>query len=83
MDPDVSVFRGMIQSFYDAPNGFKEEMQEFYYGFGLEYWFNRMAAFRTGYYYENKNKGNRQNVNFGVGIRYKFVDVDFPIPLYQ
>src|SRR5690606_27764249 len=27
-DPDQPVITGMIQSFYDAPNGFKEEMQE-------------------------------------------------------
>ncbi len=29
MDPNVSVPKGMYQSFYDAPGGFSEEMKEF------------------------------------------------------
>ncbi|MCK5839167.1 MAG: type IX secretion system outer membrane channel protein PorV, partial [Bacteroidales bacterium] len=35
MDPDVSVVRGMYQSFYDAPGGFNEEMREFSFSIGL------------------------------------------------
>lgn len=75
-DPHVNVFKGMIQSFYDAPNGFKEEMQEIYYGVGFEYWYNRLVSVRVGYYNEHKNKGNRKNINLGAGIRYKFIAFD-------
>jgi hypothetical protein len=77
MDPDVSVLKGMIQSFYDAPDGFKEEMQEFYYGLGAEYWYKDLFALRTGYYTEHENKGNTQLYNLGTGFRYKFAQLDF------
>ena len=76
-DPNVSVGKGMIQSFYDAPNGFKEEMQEIHFGLGLEYWYKNMAAFRTGYYYDHKYKGNRQLYNVGTGFRYQLFELDF------
>ncbi|MEZ5082883.1 MAG: type IX secretion system outer membrane channel protein PorV [Bacteroidales bacterium] len=76
-DPNVSVGKGMIQSFYDAPNGFKEEMQEIHFGLGLEYWYKKRAAFRTGYYYDHIYKGNRQLYNVGTGFRYQFFELDF------
>jgi hypothetical protein len=76
-DPNVSVFKGMIQSFYDAPNGFKEEMQEFMWSFGAEYWYNKLFAIRGGYFLENKNKGNRQYLGLGASIRYSMFDLGF------
>ena len=76
-DPNVSVVKGMIQSFYDAPNGFKEEMQEFYMSFGAEYWYNNVFAVRGGYFYENKYKGDRQYVTLGLGLRYNVFGIDF------
>lgn len=76
-DPNVSVGKGMIQSFYDAPNGFKEEMQEIHFGLGLEYWYKNTAALRTGYYFDHINKGNRQLYNVGAGYQYQFFEVDF------
>ncbi|MEE1323647.1 MAG: type IX secretion system outer membrane channel protein PorV, partial [Bacteroidales bacterium] len=42
MDPNVGVFQGAIQSFYDAPNGFKEEIQEISLSIGAEYWYNKV-----------------------------------------
>ncbi|HNY02976.1 MAG TPA: type IX secretion system outer membrane channel protein PorV, partial [Bacteroidales bacterium] len=41
-DPDVSVVKGMIQSFYDAPYGFKEELQEVNISAAAEYWYNKL-----------------------------------------
>ena len=76
-DPNVSVVKGMIQSFYDAPNGFKEEMQEIHFGLGLEYWYKNIAALRTGYYFDHISKGNRQLYNVGTGFRYQLFEVDF------
>ncbi|MCL2040950.1 MAG: type IX secretion system outer membrane channel protein PorV [Bacteroidales bacterium] len=74
---NVSVFQGMIQSFYDAPGGFSEEMQELMWSFGAEYWYNKMFAVRGGYFYEHKNKGNRQYLGLGASIRYSMFDLGF------
>lgn len=45
-------------------------------GAGLEYWYNRLVAFRTGYFYENPFNGNRQFVTLGAGVRYNIFGVD-------
>ena len=82
-DPDVSVFKGMVQSFYDAPGGFKEEMQEIYYGLGLEYWYDQKFALRGGYYNENKHKGDRQLINLGIGLKYHFLEAGFTYSFFH
>ena len=74
---NVSVFQGMIQSFYDAPDGLREEMQEFMWSFGAEYWYNNLFAIRGGYFLENKSKGNRQYLGLGASIRYSMFDLGF------
>ncbi len=76
MDPNVSVGQGMIQSFYDAPGGFKEELQEISIATGMEYCYNNIFSVRAGYFYESKNKGARQYFTFGMGFRFKVINVD-------
>ncbi|MFZ4798884.1 MAG: type IX secretion system outer membrane channel protein PorV [Bacteroidia bacterium] len=76
MDPNVPVVQGMIQSFYDAPNGFSEEISEINISSGLEYWYNKQFALRGGYFYEPATKGNRQYATFGVGLRYNVFGLD-------
>ena len=76
-DPNVSTIRGMVQSWYDAPNGIKEEFQEFYFAVGAEYWYNKLLAIRAGYFYENQYKGNRKYFTLGVGLRYNVFGLDF------
>jgi hypothetical protein len=85
MDPDVSVVQGMIQSWYDAPNGFSEEMREFSFGGGIEYWYNNLFAIRGGFFYEDKTKGNRKFFTLGAGLKYNVFGIDFAylIPLEQ
>jgi hypothetical protein len=34
-------------------------------------------AVRTGIFYENKNKGNRQFLNFGASLKYNMFAFDF------
>ena len=70
MDPNVPPIQGMIQSLYDAPGGFGEKLQEIQISTGLEYWYDKQFALRTGYFYENPNKGNRQYLTMGMGIKY-------------
>ena len=77
MDPNVGVAQGMIQSFYDAPGGFSEEMKEITISTGFEYWYAHQFAVRVGYFYENPLKGNRQFITLGVGIRYNIFTLDF------
>ncbi len=76
MDPNVPVVQGMIQSFYDAPGGFSEEMSEINISTGLEYWYNKQFALRGGYFHEPPTKGNRQYATFGVGLRYNVFGLD-------
>ncbi len=75
--PDVSVPQGIIQSFYDAPGGFKEQMKEFDIAIGLEYWYDKQFAVRTGYFYEPNSKGGRQFFTVGAGLKYSVFGLDF------
>lgn len=85
MDPDVSVVEGIIQSWYDAPGGFEEEMREFYFSTGVEYWYNQVFAVRGGFFYEDKYKGNRKYFTLGAGLKYNVFGLDFSylIPMEQ
>ena len=82
-DPNVSMIQGMIQSFYDAPGGFSEEMKEFTWSIGAEYWYNKMFAVRAGYFHESQMKGNRKYLTFGAGLRYNVfaIDVSYLVPM--
>ncbi len=84
-DPNVSVVTGMAQSFYDAPGGFSEEMREFSFAVGAEYWYDKQFAIRAGFFYEDKTKGNRKFFTVGAGLRYNVFGLDFSylIPLEQ
>jgi len=85
MNPDVSVVQGMGQSWYDAPGGFAEEMREFSFAIGVEYWYNKLFAIRGGFFYEDESKGNRKFFTLGAGLKYNVFGIDFAylIPLEQ
>ena len=76
-ESDVSVVKGMFQSFYDAPGGFKEEMREISYGLGLEYLYREVFAVRTGYFHEHPTKGNRRYFTMGIGLYTHMIGFDF------
>lgn len=76
-DSDVSVPLGMIRSFYDAPGGFKEELNEIMVSLGLEYMYRDQFAIRAGYFHEAENKGNRKYFTLGVGIKLNVFGLDF------
>lgn len=76
MDNNVGVLQGAIQSFYDAPNGFKEEMQEINISFGAEWTYNEFFVLRGGYFYENEKKGGRKYITFGGGFKYNVMQLD-------
>ena len=63
---NISSISGIFKSFSDAPNGFKEEMQEIQWSAGLEYAYNNQFFLRAGYHYEHPNKGNPFDMD-GIG----------------
>lgn len=73
----TSSVMGALQSFYDAPGGFGEELREISLSLGAEYWYSNAFAARLGYFYEHKTKGARQYLTLGVGFRAKRLEFDF------
>jgi hypothetical protein len=80
--PPSSLPLSWIQSFYDAPGGFKEEMHEIIYSIGAEYWYRDQFAIRAGYFNEYKYKGNRKYFTVGIGLKLNifFIDYSYLIP---
>lgn len=92
-DPHRGVAAGIFGSFSDAPGDvyvdldgvqhvepgsrFREELREFYYGGGLEYWYADQFAFRTGYFWEHATKGDRKYFTMGLGVKYSIFSLDF------
>ncbi|MBB6501086.1 type IX secretion system outer membrane channel protein PorV [Pedobacter cryoconitis] len=75
-DPNRSVASGIFGSFSDAPGGFKEEIKEVSVAAGLEYVYNKKFELRSGYFYENPQKGNRRYFTVGAGFKYQDFDID-------
>ena len=73
---DVSPISGIFQSFADAPGGFREELQEIYWGVGVEYAYNNQFFLRGGYHYENEYKGNRKYFTLGTGFKMNVFSLD-------
>ena len=74
---NTGVMKGALQSFYDAPGGFSEELHEMQLSVGAEYWYKNTLAARMGYYFEHETKGGRQYATVGVGLRYNIYEFDF------
>lgn len=79
-DPNVSVIKGMLQSFYDAPYGFSEEMKEWMWSIAAEYYYSmnpgeKLFGIRAGYFHESPMKGNRQYLTFGISLTYNVFDL--------
>ncbi|MFI0490703.1 type IX secretion system outer membrane channel protein PorV [Flavobacterium sp.] len=67
---------GALQSFGDAPGGFKEELKEVTYSLGAEYLYQDSFAMRLGYFHESPDKGARKFFSLGAGFKYNVVKVD-------
>ncbi|MDP9229497.1 MAG: type IX secretion system outer membrane channel protein PorV [Bacteroidota bacterium] len=72
-----SVLSSWFSSFGDAPGGFSEELKEFQLSIGAEYTYNNQFSLRTGYFYEDKTKGNRKYFTMGVGVKYNVFGLNF------
>ena len=95
MDNNVSVLRGMFQSFYDAPGyalnkmgeyervgSFYEEMCEINTGIGLEYNLADHFFVRTGYYHVPSLKGGVNCLTEGVGMYFGIFGMDLSYSWY-
>jgi hypothetical protein len=67
---------GIFKSFNDAPDGFSEELKEFTWALGAEYWYQDSFALRLGYFNENEYKGARKFFTLGAGFKYNVVKID-------
>jgi len=75
-DPNRSVTSALFTSFFDAPGGFREEFSEFTIAGGLEFSYFNSFFLRTGYFYEDPNKGNRQHFAAGLGFNINPIRID-------
>ena len=73
---DVSSISGIFKSFSDAPNGFKEELQEIQWSVGAEYVYHDQFSIRAGYHHESANKGNRKYFTLGAGFKMSVFSLD-------
>ena len=73
---DISSIAGIFKSFSDAPNGFKEELQEIQWSIGAEYVYHDQFALRAGYHHESENKGNRKYYTLGAGFKMSVFSLD-------
>lgn len=96
-DDNVSVFAGMLHSFYDAPGysynpitggydnigKFYEELCEINLGFGLEYNLADHFFVRNGFYHRPALKGGGNYLCSGLGMHFGIfgMDVSYAIPV--
>lgn len=71
-----SIIGAALGSFSDAPGGFKEELREINLSAGAEYSYNDLIMARVGYFYEAPDKGDRQYLSLGLGVRYQVFGID-------
>lgn len=70
-DTQVSVVSGVFSSFSKG-----DQIKKLDISLGLEYWYQNQFAVRAGYFYEDKNNGDRQYVTCGLGIRYNVFELN-------
>lgn len=71
-----SSIGGIFTSFADSERGFKGEMEEIYFGVGLEYIYNDKFSLRAGYHHESRMQGNRKYATVGAGFRMSMMSID-------
>ncbi len=81
IDPDVSAFRALYQSFYDSPEGFKGEIDEIVNHAGSELrflWNNKVYfAIRYGHSWKPQQSGYYSSGAGGLGVGFFGFYMDF------
>jgi predicted porin len=65
------VVSGVFSSF-----GKGDQIKKLDLSLGLEYWYQNQFAVRAGYFYEDKNNGDRQYITCGLGLRYNVFELN-------
>jgi hypothetical protein len=72
-----SPIGAIFSSWGDAPEGFSEELREFMFSLGAEYWYDKQFAVRAGYFSEHVRKGARKYLTVGLGLKYNVFGLNF------
>ncbi len=70
-DTQVNVVNGIISSFTTG-----DQLKEINASLGAEYWYQNQFAVRAGYFYEDKDNGDRQYITCGIGVRYNIFQIN-------
>ena len=76
-DPQaISDYRnkGVVSSWFGSFSDFPGQANV---SVGAEYWYNNQFAFRAGYFWEDKNRGDRQYFTAGLGLKYNIFGLNF------
>ena len=65
---DIPYFEGALNSFFDAPDGFSEELKEVTWAVSAEYTYSKRFSMRMGYFSENLDKGSKRFMSLGAGF---------------
>lgn len=83
-DPSVdsaalSVYRNksVVSSWFTSFGDSNNELAEYQFSVGAEYNYADQFFVRAGYFYEDKNKGNRQYVTAGLGLKFNVFGINF------
>jgi hypothetical protein len=77
---DSTSSDGVFESvFYSAwvKGSLSSRLRKFNHSIGMEYWYGNLIALRAGYFYEDKDYGDRKFLTFGAGIKYSIFGIDF------
>ena len=69
----TSVVSSWMKSFGDGSN----QLNSLQASIGAEYSYNEQFLFRAGYFYENKNQGNRKFFSLGAGFNLDNLSINF------
>jgi hypothetical protein len=73
---DIDAYRkkGVAGSWFSSFSDFPGQANV---SLGAEYWYNNQFAFRAGYFWEDKSRGNRRYFTAGLGLKYNIFGLNF------
>lgn len=75
-EQEVEEYRrkGVASSWFSSFSDFPGQANA---SIGAEYWYNNQFAFRAGYFFEDKSRGNRRYFTAGLGLKYNVFGLNF------